>query len=85
MCESEDHVTLSRRCSERVYNLDLACLLKAVAIGTDHSPYLLHLECCWTDHGASPSQAVAGRPLMCEGEDHVTLSWRYSVRVSRNN
>ena len=29
-----------------------------------------------------PSQAVAGRPLMCESGDHVTLSQRCSVRAS---
>ena len=54
MCESGDHVTLSRRCSVRVYSPDLACLLKVVAPRTADSSYLLHQGCCWSDHGASP-------------------------------
>ena len=61
MCESGDHVTLSRRCSVRVSSKDLACLLKVVALRPAHSPYLLHQGCCWTDHGASPLTG-GGRP-----------------------
>ena len=45
MCESGDHVTLSRRCSVRVYSPDLACLLKVVAPRTADSSYLLHQGC----------------------------------------
>ena len=54
MCESEDHVTLSRMCSLRVYSLDLACLSKVVAPRAAYSSHLLHQGCCWSEHGASP-------------------------------
>ena len=60
MCESGDHVTLSRRCSVRVSSNDLACLMKVVALRTAHSPYLLHQGCCRTDHGASPLTVTGG-------------------------
>ena len=83
MCESGYHVTLSRRCSVRVSSKVLACLLKVVALRTAYSSYLLHQGCSPTlPRQLAPSQAVAGRPLMCESGDHVTLSRRCSVRVS---
>ena len=41
VCESGDHVTLSRRCSVRVSSKVLACLLKVVAPRTAYSSYLL--------------------------------------------
>ena len=84
MCESGDHVTLSRRCSVRVSSKVLACLLKVVAPRAAYSLYLLHQGCSPTGSGTPtrPSQAVTGRPLMCESGDHVTLSRRCSVRVS---
>ena len=50
MCESGDHVTLSRRCSVRVSSKVLACLFKVVALRTAYSSYLLH-------HGCSPTRA----------------------------
>ena len=83
MCESGDHVTLSRRCSVRVSSKDLACLLKVVALRPAHSSCLLHQGCSTNAPcQLAPSQAVAGKPLMCESGDHVTLSRRCSVRVS---
>ena len=83
MCESGDRVTLSRRYSVRVYSPDLACLLKVVAPRAADSSSLLHQGCSPTGpRQLAPSQAVAGRPLMCESGDHVTLSRRCSVRVS---
>ena len=54
MCESGDHVTLSRRCLVRVYSPDLACLPKVVALRAASSSHLLHEGCCRNDHGASP-------------------------------
>ena len=82
MCESGDHVTLSRRCSVRVSSKVLACLLKVVALSTAYSSHLLHQGSLYD--GATPtrpSQAVAGWPLMCESGDCVTLSRRCSIRV----
>ena len=54
MCESGDHVTLSRRCSVRVSSKDLACLSKVIAPRPARIPYLLHQRYSPTDHGASP-------------------------------
>ena len=79
MCESGDHVTLSRRCSERVYSPDPACLPKFVAPRAAYRFYLFSDGATLT---LASSQAVAGRPLMCESVlDHVLLSRRCSVRV----
>ena len=82
MCESGEHVTLSRRCSVRAYSPDLACLLKVVTPRAAYSPYLLHQgRSLKAPRQLASLQAVAGRPLMCESGDHVTLSRRCSVRV----
>ena len=51
MCESGDHVTLSRRCSVWVSSKLLACLSKVVALSTASSSYLLHQGCSPTGPG----------------------------------
>ena len=80
LCESGDHVTLSRRCSVWAPSATQACLSKVVALRTASSSYLLHQGCSRTGpRQLAPPQAVAGGPLMREIGDHVTLSRRCSV------
>jgi hypothetical protein len=83
LCESGDHVTLSRRCSVWASSKVLACLLKVVALSTASNLCLLHQGHPFCRFKAPRlSQAVAGRPLPCERGDHVTISLMCLVRVS---
>ena len=61
MCESEDHVTLSRRCSVRVSSNDVVCLLKVVAPRTAYSSHLLHQENSRRGGGANSPITGGGR------------------------